>query len=96
MATGPCHVYILASRFRGTMYVGVTSDLSRRVSAHKGGVVPGFTRTYRTDRLVYCEDYTSILDARSRERTVKRWRREWKFALIEQSNPEWRDLSDML
>jgi len=90
------YVYILASRYRGTMYVGVTNAVARRVSEHKAGVVPGFTRTYRIHRLVYCEDYKSILDARARERTLKRWRREWKFALIEASNPGWRDLSDML
>ena len=96
MATGTFHVYILASRFRGTMYVGITSDLSRRISEHKSGAVPGFTRTYRTDRLVYCEEYVSILDARARERALKRWRREWKFALIEAQNPDWRDLTDLL
>ena len=90
------YVYILASRYRGTMYVGVTNDLARRMSEHKAGAVPGFTRSYRTDRLVYCEDYSSILDARAREHTLKRWRREWKFALIEARNSEWRDLSDML
>jgi putative endonuclease len=90
------HVYILASRFRGTMYVGVTNDLSRRVGEHKGGYVPGFTRTYNVNRLVYCEPYASILDARARERTLKRWRREWKFDLIEASNPDWRDLSGEL
>ena len=89
-------VYILASRHRGTMYVGVTNDLSRRMSEHKAGVVPGFTRTYRTNRLVCCEEYASILDARARERTLKRWRREWKFALIEAENPDWDDLSHML
>jgi putative endonuclease len=93
---GAYYVYILASRFRGTMYVGVTNDLARRMSEHKAGIVPGFTRSYRTDRLVYCEDYSSILDARAREHTLKRWRREWKFALIEAQNSEWRDLSDML
>ena len=93
---GACHIYILASRFRGTMYVGITSDLSRRMGEHKTGVVPGFTRTYRTDRLMYCEEYVSILDARARERALKRWRREWKFALIEAQNPDWRDLSDMI
>ena len=91
-----CHVYILASRYRGTMYVGVTNDLARRMSEHKAGVVPGFTRTYRTGRLVYCESYASVLDARARERTLKRWRREWKFGLIEADNPDWTDLSGML
>jgi putative endonuclease len=89
-------VYILASRYRGTMYVGVTSDLSRRVSEHKSGAVPGFTKAYRVTRPVYVEAYISILDARARERALKRWRREWKFKLIESENPDWRDLSHRL
>jgi len=93
---GAYYVYILASRYRGTMYVGVTNDLARRMSEHKVGVVPGFSRTYRTHRLVYIEDYASILDARAREHTLKRWRREWKFALIEARNPDWSDLSNLL
>jgi putative endonuclease len=65
-------VYILASRYRGTMYVGVTNDLSRRMAEHKAGAVPGFTRRYKVNRLVYSERYVSILDARARERTLKR------------------------
>lgn len=89
-------VYILTSRYRGTMYVGVTNDLSRRVGEHKAGDVPGFTKRYKINRLVYTEEYLSILEARSRERVLKRWRREWKFALIEALNPRWRDLSDEL
>jgi putative endonuclease len=90
------YVYILASRYRGTLYLGVTNDLSRRVGQHKAGVVPGFTRTYRVQRLVYFEEYASILEARARERVLKRWRRKWKFALIEKNNPNWRDLTDDL
>ncbi len=90
------YVYILASRYRGTMYVGVTNDLSRRVSEHKAGSVSGFTKTYKVRSLVYAEPYPSISDARARERTLKRWRREWKFKLIESENPDWRDLSDTL
>jgi putative endonuclease len=90
------YVYILANRFRGTLYVGVTNDLGRRVGEHKGGVVPGFTKTYKIDRLVYTEEYASILEARARERVLKRWRREWKFKLIEDINPDWHDLSDTL
>ena len=86
--------YILASRYRGTMYLGVTSDLARRVTEHKAGDIPGFTKHYRINRLVYVEDYSSILDARARERVLKRWRRDWKFKLIEADNPNWRDLSD--
>ena len=89
-------VYILASRFRGTMYVGVTNDLSRRVSEHKAGFVRGFTKAYRVNRLVYAETHMSIDDARTRERALKRWRRAWKFDLIEAINPDWRDLSEML
>src|SRR5690348_10999257 len=89
-------VYILASRYRGTMYVGVTNDVSRRVGEHKTGVVPGFTRTYKVSTLVYAEEYSSILEARARERALKRWRREWKFELIEKLNSGWHDLTDTL
>ena len=90
------YVYILASRYRGTLYLGVTNDLSRRVGQHKAGVVPGFTRKYHVQRLVYFEEHASILEARARERALKRWRREWEFALIEKNNPNWRDLTDDL
>jgi len=90
------HVYMLASRYRGTIYVGVTNDLSRRVGEHKAGHVAGFTRRYKTNCLVYCEPFASILEARARERTLKRWRREWKFKLIEADNPDWLDLSELL
>jgi putative endonuclease len=85
-------VYILASRYRGTMYVGLTSNLPHRMEQHRSGAVAGFTRAYRVHRLVYVEEFTSLLEARARERTLKRWRREWKFALIESLNPAWRDL----
>ncbi|MBM3526753.1 MAG: GIY-YIG nuclease family protein [Alphaproteobacteria bacterium] len=87
------YVYILASRYRGTMYVGVTNDLVRRMGEHKSGAVPGFTKRHKIGRLVYFESYASILEARARERTLKRWRREWKFELIEAQNPKWRDLT---
>jgi putative endonuclease len=90
---GPFYVYILASRYRGTMYVGVTNDLSRRMAEHKGGFVPGFTWKYHVHTLVYFEEYGSILETRQREHTLKRWRREWKFAVIEKANPDWRDLT---
>ena len=89
-------VYILASRRNGTLYVGVTNDLARRMSEHKSKLVPGFTRKYRVDKLVYFEEYPSILEARARERALKRWDRAWKLALIEQMNPQWRDLSEEL
>jgi putative endonuclease len=89
-------VYILASRYRGTMYVGVTNDLSRRMSEHKSGAVPGFTKRYKTNLLVYCESYASILEARAREHVLKRWRRDWKFELIEAENPDWNDRTNSL
>ena len=90
------HIYILASRHPGTMYVSVTNDLRRRIGEHKSGAVPGFTRRYKTNQLVYVEPYASIFDARARERVLKRWRRQWKFDLIEAENPRWLDLSDSL
>jgi putative endonuclease len=89
-------VYILASRRNGTLYVGVTNDLVRRIGEHKSKLVPGFTRKYRVDKLVYFEEYPSILEARARERALKRWDRAWKLALIEEMNPQWRDLSEEL
>ncbi|MDI3471399.1 MAG: Excinuclease ABC, C subunit-like [Pseudolabrys sp.] len=93
---GVFHVYILASRYRGTMYVGVTADLGRRIGEHKTGAAPGFTKRYRVDRLVHCEPYASLDDARAREHALKRWRREWKFELIEADNPEWTDLTPLI
>jgi len=89
-------VYILASQRNGTLYVGVTNDLVRRMSEHKGKLVPGLTRKYGVDKLVYFEQYASILEARARECALKRWHREWKLALIEKMNPQWRDLTDEL
>ena len=93
---GRYFVYILASQRNGTLYVGVTNDLSRRVSEHKAGLVRGFTRKYGVGKLVHVEEYSSVLEARARERTLKRWRRAWKIQLIEKDNRNWRDLSDEL
>ena len=87
-------VYILASKKNGTLYVGVTNDLARRLTEHKAKLVPGFTKRYQVDRLVYFEAFDSILEARVREHALKRWRRAWKISLIESLNPDWRDLSD--
>jgi putative endonuclease len=89
-------VYVLASRYRGTLYIGVTNDLSRRVAAHKDGAVPGFTKTYKIGKLVHYEEFASILEGRARERALKRWRRDWKIQLIETANPRWRDLASDL
>ena len=89
-------VYILTNRRRGVLYVGVTNNLARRISEHRQKVVPGFTSTYGIMQLVYFEEYSSISEARAREHSLKRWRRTWKLKLVEQFNPEWRDLADEL
>lgn len=85
-------VYILASKPRGTLYVGMTNDLVRRVAEHRDGLVPGFTKTYNVKILMYFEEHESVLDAIKREKHVKRWARAWKIGLIRERNPEWRDL----
>ncbi len=87
-------VYILASKYNGTLYVGVTNDLPRRVSEHRSGDIDGFTKRYRVHNLVYFEPHDSIEAAILREKTLKRWRRVWKRELIEAGNPTWRDLYD--
>ena len=87
------YVYILANRAK-TLYTGVTNDLVRRVVEHKSGSVPGFTRKYRIDRLVYFEETGRIEDAIAREKQIKGWLRSRKIALIEEFNPEWEDLGD--
>jgi putative endonuclease len=87
-------VYMLASRPDGTLYVGVTSDLVRRVAEHREGVLPGFTERYGVKRLVWYETHDSIEAAIRREKRLKKWPRAWKVALIESANPKWRDLWD--
>jgi putative endonuclease len=89
-------VYILASRRNGTLYVGVTNDLARRIAEHKAKLVPGFTRKYGVDKLVHVDAFSAILEARSYERALKRWQRGWKVALIEKDKPTWRDLLEDL
>ena len=86
-------VYILCSRPRGTLYVGVTSHLAARVWQHRNCVVDAFTSKYGIHRLVYYELHTAMYEAITREKLVKRWKRAWKIRLIEEKNPEWRDLS---
>ena len=87
-------VYILANRRNGTLYVGVTSDLRRRIWQHKNDVIPGFTSAHEVHSLVYYELHGSMLAAIEREKRIKKWHRKWKMNLIESSNPEWRDLWD--
>ena len=85
-------VYILSSRRNGTLYVGVTSDLERRIWQHRNSAGSSFTRQYEVNRLVYIELCESIFDAIQREKQLKRWKRSWKLALIESMNPDWKDL----
>ncbi|MGX9393665.1 GIY-YIG nuclease family protein [Nitrobacteraceae bacterium UC4446_H13] len=87
-------VYILAKGVGGTLYVGVTNDLVRRVYEHREGLAAGFTRKYAVKRLVYFEPHESILAAIQREKNIKHWSREWKIDLIVRDNPDWRDLYD--
>lgn len=89
-------VYIMADRYCGAMYTGVTADLAARIQQHRTGDGSDFCRRYGLDRLVWAEFTPSIADAIAHERRVKRWRREWKFDLIERGNPEWLDLYDQL
>ncbi len=87
-------VYILASKRNGTLYIGVTSGLAKRIGEHKNKVVEGFTRKYNVDKLVYYEAHDSAEAAIQREKQLKKWNRAWKLRLIEGMNPEWRDLYD--
>ena len=89
-------VYILASERNGTLYIGVTSDLSRRVYEHREGLVEGFTKQYGVKMLVHCELFDSVSHAIQRETNLKRWPRKWKLELIEKDNPQWRDLYEDL
>ena len=90
------YVYILASARKGTLYVGVTNDVVRRVHEHKHAQADGFTKRYGVKRLVYVEAHDRIEHAIRREKTLKRWKRAWKVALIEHNNPRWHDLYDGL
>jgi putative endonuclease len=86
------YVYIMASRPRGVLYVGMTSDRPTRAWQHRERVMDGFTKRYWVGRLVYFEAHADASVAARRERAMKRWRRDWKIALIEKHNPTWRDL----
>ena len=91
----PC-VYILASRRNGTLYVGVTSMLLKRVHEHKTGAVSGFTRQYHVHQLVWFEQHATMEAAIAREKAIKGWKRKWKLELIQKQNPYWHDLYDAL
>jgi len=90
------YVYILANKRNGTLYIGVTSDLIKRVWEHKNKLVDGFSKRYNTNILVYFEQATDARSAITREKQIKTWKREWKLELIEKENPEWQDLYEQL
>jgi putative endonuclease len=89
-------VYLLASRYRGTIYTGVTSNLGARAYQHKSGMGSGFVRKYGATRLVYAEHHAEIEAAIAREKAIKKWNRAWKIELIEAANPDWDDLYERL
>ena len=90
------YVYILASRRNGTLYTGVTSDLSRRLFEHQNNLTPGFTSRYGVRTLVWFEEHALVTDAIAREKAIKNWPRRWKLDLIEAMNPEWDDIAHYL
>ena len=87
----PC-VYIMAKNYRSTLYTGVTSDLIKRIYQHKNGITQGFTSAYDIKDLVYFELHDDMESAIKREKLIKKWKRSWKYNIIEKDNPEWRDL----
>ena len=94
MKTKQYCVYILASSKNGVLYVGVTSDLIARIYQHRANLVAGFTAKYFVHKLVYYELHADIYEAIKREKQIKKWERSWKIRLLEESNPEWKDLYD--
>ncbi len=90
------YTYIMASARRGTIYTGVTSNLVKRVYEHRNGLARGFTKTYCVHHLVWYEVHFSAESAISRERQIKKWNRLWKIQMIEEMNPEWKDLADSI
>jgi putative endonuclease len=88
------YIYIMASKPKGTIYIGVTNNPERRVYEHKSGSTPGFTKEYNVNQLVYFEEAVSANDAISREKQLKNWHRQWKINLIEFVNENWKDLSE--
>jgi putative endonuclease len=92
--TNTYYVYILASKRNGTLYIGVTNNLERRICEHKNNLVEGFTEKYNVHILVHYEETIDIHAALQREKQLKRWTRKWKIELIEKDNPDWRDLAE--
>ncbi|MFM9873153.1 MAG: GIY-YIG nuclease family protein [Fimbriimonadaceae bacterium] len=86
-------VYILSNKRNGTLYIGVTSDLNRRIAEHKAKFIKGFSKTHQLTKLIYYEEFPTIEEAILREKQLKKWSRVWKIRLIEQANPSWEDLA---
>jgi len=86
------YTYILANKKNGTIYIGVTNDIVKRIGEHKNNLINGFTSRYEIHKLVYFEEYSDIREAISREKQLKNWKRDWKIELIEKVNPDWNDL----
>ena len=92
----PGYVYLMASQPNGTIYLGVTSNLIQRAYQHRSGLIEGFSKKYGCTRLVWYEQHDDIQDARIQEYRMKGWKRAWKLRIIEERNPQWRDLFDEL
>jgi putative endonuclease len=92
MSSDRFYVYLLSSKRNGTLYIGVTSDLLKRVHEHKNNLVEGFTKKYNVHKLVYYEATEDVNSAITREKQLKKWKRRWKIEPIKKKNPEWRDL----
>ena len=89
-------VYFLTNKNNRSLYIGVTNNILRRITEHKAKINPGFTNKYACNRLVYFEQFEQITEAIAREKQLKKWKREWKNALVENNNPEWNDLSKFI
>ena len=86
------YIYMLTNKPNGVVYIGVTNDIIRRTYEHKNHLVKGFTQTYKLDKLVWFEQTEDVISAISREKQLKNWKRQWKIDLIEQQNPDWKDM----
>ena len=92
----PYYIYIITNKRDGTLYIGITNNLARRMLEHKNKIFRGFARDYNLSKLIYFEEYDTAMDGIRREKQLKRWNRQWKIDLIESINPYWHDLCDLV